>query len=319
MSPGLNPENKEAEPGKDYIMNLLITGAWQEASNYIPMLEKQGHSVRFLKCEADELPCNPIWVEGIIGNAIFLYHDIVKFTALRYIQLTSAGLDRIPMDYVNEHGIIIHNARDVYSVPMAELAVAGVLQLFKDMTGFYENQKNHLWKKNRELRELAGKTVSIIGCGSVGTECAKRFKAFETTVIGVNDVVRENKYYDNIVGIRQLDQILSVSDIVIISVPLTDKTKGLINSTRLDKMKKETILVNLARGAVVVTKDLLAALNKNIIGGAVLDVFENEPLDKNSPLWDLDNVIITPHNSFVSENNNRRMSSQILNNLYSLT
>lgn len=300
-------------------MNLLITGAWQEASNYIPILEKQGHSVRFLNCEADELPCNPIWVEGIIGNLIFLYHDIEKFTALRYIQLTSAGLDRVPMDYVNEHRIIIHSARDVYSVPMAELAVAGVLQLFKDMTGFYENQKNHLWKKNRELRELAGKTVSIIGCGSVGTECAKRFKAFETTVIGVNDVVRENKYYDNIVGIRQLDQILSVSDIVIISVPLTDKTKGLINSTRLDKMKKETILVNLARGAVVVTKDLLAALNKNIIGGAVLDVFENEPLDKNSPLWDLDNVIITPHNSFVSENNNRRMSSQILNNLYSLT
>ena len=300
-------------------MNLLITGAWQEAPDYIPILEKQGHSVRFLKCEADELPCNPIWVEGIICNAIFLYHDIDKFTALRYIQLTSAGLDRVPMDYVNEHRIIIHSARDVYSVPMAELAVAGVLQLFKDMTGFYENQKNHLWKKNRELRELAGKTVSIIGCGSVGTECAKRFKAFETTVIGVNDVVRENKYYDNIVGIRQLDQILSVSDIVIISVPLTDKTKGLINSTRLDKMKKETILVNLARGAVVVTKDLLAALNKNIIGGAVLDVFENEPLDKNSPLWDLDNVIITPHNSFVSENNNRRMSSQILNNLYSLT
>lgn len=300
-------------------MNLLITGAWQEAPDYIPILEKQGHSVRFLKCEADELPCNPIWVEGIICNAIFLYHDIDKFTALRYIQLTSAGLDRVPMDYVNEHRIIIHSARDVYSVPMAELAVAGVLQLFKDMTGFYENQKNHLWKKNRELRELAGKTVSIIGCGSVGTECAKRFKAFETTVIGVNDVVRENKYYDNIVGIRQLDQILSVSDIVIISVPLTDKTKGLINSTRLDKMKKETILVNLARGAVVVTKDLLAALNKNIIGGAVLDVFENEPLDKNSPLWDLDNVIITPHNSFVSEKNNRRMSSQILNNLYSLT
>ena len=300
-------------------MNLLITGAWLEAADYIPILKKKGHSIRFLECETEVLPCNPEWVEGIIGNGIFLYHHIETFTNLRYIQLTSAGFDRVPMDYVNEHRITIHNARDVYSVPMAELAVAGVLQLFKDMTGFYENQKNHVWKKNRELRELAGKTIVIIGCGSVGTECAKRFKAFETIVIGVNDVVKENKYYDNIVGICQLDQVLGNSDVVIIAVPLTDKTKGLINSTRLDKMKKETILVNLARGAVVVTKDLLAALNKNIIGGAVLDVFENEPLDKNSPLWDLDNVIITPHNSFVSENNNRRMSSQILNNLYSLT
>ena len=300
-------------------MNLLITGAWQEAAKYIPILKKQSHSICFLECETEVLPCNPVWVEGIIGNGIFLYHHIETFTNLRYIQLTSAGFDRVPMDYVNEHRITIHNARDVYSVPMAELAVAGVLQQFKDMTGFYENQKNHVWKKNRELRELAGKTIVIIGCGSVGTECAKRFKAFETTVIGVNDVVKENKYYDNIVGICQLDQVLGNSDVVIIAVPLTDKTKGLINAARLNKMKKETILINLARGAVVVTKDLIAALNKNIIGGAVLDVFENEPLDENSPIWDLRNVIITPHNSFVSDNNNRRMSSLILKNLCSLS
>lgn len=300
-------------------MNLLITGAWQEAANYIPILKKQSHSICFLECETEVLPCNPVWVEGIIGNGIFLYHHIETFTNLRYIQLTSAGFDRVPMDYVNEHRITIHNARDVYSVPMAELAVAGVLQLFKDMTGFYENQKNHVWKKNRELRELAGKTIVIIGCGSVGTECAKRFKAFETIVIGVNDVVKENKYYDNIVGICQLDQVLGNSDVVIIAVPLTDKTKGLINAARLNKMKKEAILINLARGAVVVTKDLIAALHKNSIGGAVLDVFENEPLDESNPIWDLRNVIITPHNSFVSDNNNRRMSSLILKNLCSLS
>ena len=300
-------------------MNLLITGAWQEAADYIPILKKKGHSIRFLECETEVLPCNPEWVEGIIGNGIFLYHHIETFTNLRYIQLTSAGFDRVPMDYVNEHRITIHNARDVYSVPMAELAVAGVLQLFKDMTGFYENQKNHVWKKNRELRELAGKTIVIIGCGSVGTECAKRFKAFETIVIGVNDVVKENKYYDNIVGICQLDQVLGNSDVVIIAVPLTDKTKGLINAARLNKMKKEAILINLARGAVVVTKDLIAALHKNSIGGAVLDVFENEPLDESNPIWDLRNVIITPHNSFVSDNNNRRMSSLILKNLCSLS
>ena len=255
----------------------------------------------------------------LVCNAIFLYHDIAKFTALRYIQLTSAGIDRVPVDYVNKHSIIMHSARGVYSVPMAELAIAGILQMFKGMTGFYENQKNHLWKKNRELRELAGKTVAIIGCGSVGTECAKRFKAFETTVIGVNNTVKENKYFDKITGIRQLGRVLSHSDIVVITVPLTEKTNGLINAARIKKMKKEAILVNLARGAVVVTEDLVMALNENMIGGAVLDVFENEPLDENSPLWDFDNVIITPHNSYVGENNNRRMSSQILNNLRSLS
>ena len=131
--------------------------------------------------------------------------------------------------------------------------------------------------------------------------------------------IYENKYYDNIVGICQLDQVLGNSDVVIIAVPLTDKTKGLINAARLNKMKKEAILINLARGAVVVTKDLIAALHKNSIGGAVLDVFENEPLDESNPIWDLRNVIITPHNSFVSDNNNRRMSSLILKNLCSLS
>ena len=296
-------------------MNLLITGSWQEAADYIPLLEKQGHSIRFLECEADELPCDPIWVEGIIGNGIFLYQDIEKFTNLRYIQLTSAGVDRVPMDYVSKHSIIIHNAGGVYSVPMAEMAIAGILQIFKGMTGFYENQKNHLWKKNRELRELAGKVIAIIGCGNVGTECAKRFKAFGTTVIGVNDNARENKHYDKIIETSQLDRVLGYSDIVVITVPLTEKTIGLMNAARIKKMKKEAILVNLARGAVVVTEDLVVALNKNMIGGAVLDVFEDEPLDENSPLWDLHNVIITPHNSFVGENNNRRMNSLILNNL----
>jgi phosphoglycerate dehydrogenase-like enzyme len=300
-------------------MNFLITGAWQEATNYIPILKEQGHPVHFLKREMDALPCSPVWVEGIIGNGIFHYHHIEAFTNLRYIQLTSAGFDRIPMDYINEHGIIIKNARGVYSVPMAELAIAGVLQIFKEMTGFYENQKKHLWKKNRKLRELAGQTVAIIGCGSVGTECAKRFKAFETTIIGVNDVVKENEHYDRITDIGQLDQVLGLSDIVVVTVPLTDKTNGLINAAQINKMKRNALLVNLARGAVVVTKDLIAALNKNIIGGAVLDVFENEPLDENSPLWDMHNVIITPHNSFVGNNNNRRMSCLIMKNLCSLS
>ena len=296
-------------------MNLLITGAWQESSDYIPILMQQGHSVHYLEFEKDELPCHPTWVEGIIGNGIFLYHSIEEFSNLRYIQLTSAGFDRVPMDYVKEHRITIHNARGVYSVPMAELVIAGVLHLIKEMADFYKNQKNHLWEKNWGIRELAGKTVTIIGCGSVGTACAKRFKAFETTVIGVNVTVKESNYYDTITEINKLDEILGISDIVVIAVPLTEATKGLINSARIRNMKKGAILVNVARGAVVVTEDLVAALNNKKVGGAVLDVFENEPLNEDNPLWEMSNVIITPHNSFVGEGNNKRLSSLIMKNL----
>ena len=109
-------------------MNLLITGAWQDARAQIPALEKMGHSVKFLQYEKDALPCGYDWAEGIVCNGLFLHHPIEKFENLTYIQLTSAGFDRVPMDYVREKGIEIHNARGVYSVPMAEFALAGVLQ-----------------------------------------------------------------------------------------------------------------------------------------------------------------------------------------------
>ena len=127
-------------------MNLLITGAWQHASMFIPKLIEQGHEVFFLQNEADVLPCNPEWVEGIIGNGIFLQHPISSFPNLKFIQLTSAGFDRVPMDYVKENGIEIHNARGVYSVPIAEFAVAGVLELYKGMKEFQKNQKEKKWE-----------------------------------------------------------------------------------------------------------------------------------------------------------------------------
>ena len=161
-------------------MNLLITGAWQQAEENIPRLVEMGHDVAFLQNESDPLPCDPAWVEGIVGNGIFQSHPIENFTNLRYIQLTSAGYDRVPMDYVEEHGIQIHNARGVYSVPMAEFALWGVLSLYKHADFFAANQKAHAWEKNRTLLELAGKTVLVVGFGSVGAACAKTdgIKAF---------------------------------------------------------------------------------------------------------------------------------------------
>ena len=214
-------------------MNLLITGAWQQAKEYIAIIEQRGHKVCFLQFGKDELPCDPAWVEGIIGNGIFLSHNIEKFTNLKYIQLTSAGFDRVPMSYVSEHSIEMHNARGVYSIPMAEFALAGVLQLYKQMSVFNEYQKEHQWIKNRNIREIAGKIVAIIGCGSVGTECAKRFKAFDTTVIGVDIAVRKDTSYDCMKHLSKLDEVLKYSDIIVITVPLTDVTRCLLNKERL--------------------------------------------------------------------------------------
>lgn len=294
-------------------MNLLVTGAWQNAKEYIEKIEKKGHCVAFQQQEKDKLGVEYDWVEGIIGNGIFLSHPIEKFTNLKYIQLTSAGYDRVPMDYVKKKKIEIYNARGVYSIPMAEFAVAGVLQLYKQTRFFAENQKAHQWIKHRGLLELNGKTVCIVGCGNVGTECAKRFGAFGCELIGVDLYPREDKHYQNIVGLNDLDNVLPEIDILVLTVPLTEETYHLINEDQIQKLKNGAVIVNIARGAVIDASAIVRHNEK--LGGVVLDVFEKEPLKEQNLLWDMENVIVTPHNSFVGEYNQKRLSDVIIRNL----
>ena len=294
-------------------MNLLITGAWAGAKENIAILKKLGHSVCFMQYETDDIPCGYAWVEGIICNRLFLNHSIEKFINLKYVQLTSAGYDRVPLEYVQEHQIEIHNAKGVYSIPMAEFALCGVLQIYKQSHFFYENQRKHKWEKHRELLELLEKQVCIIGCGSVGTECAKRFSAFGCNVIGIDLYPRKDVYYRHMYGIEKLNIIFSNSDIIILTLPLTESTRHLINKERIDSMKQGAILVNIGRGGLLDTEILKHKLPE--LGGAVLDVFENEPLDENDELWELDNVIITPHNSFVGDGNRERLRQIIFENL----
>ena len=291
-------------------MNLLITGAWSEAKEHIAEIERMGHKVAFLQQEKEQLPCAYEWVEGVICNGLFLHHPISLFTNLRYIQLTSAGYDRVPMKEVERRRIKIHNARGVYSIPMAEFAMAGVLELYKDMARFRIQQERHEWIKNREIREMAGSKVVIVGCGSVGTECAKRFKAFDCRVIGVDVIVRGDSWYDKIIKIEEIDEELQGADVVVLTVPLTEETRGLIDERRLKLIGEQGILVNIARGGIVDRK-ALEAWN----GYAVLDVFEEEPLEGDSPLWEKEGVIVTPHNSFVGSGNGKRMLNVILGSL----
>ena len=295
-------------------MKLLITGAWQCTQEQLNNLQQMGHSIVFMQNEKDELPCFYEEVEGAICNGLFLYHSIEKFTSLRYIQLTSAGFDRVPMDYVKAHDIQIFNARGVYSIPMAEFAISGVLQLYKQAKFFHENQKRGVWEKHRGLLELFGKTVCIVGCGNVGTECAKRFQAFGCKVIGVDLYPREDIAYEKIYSLVKIEDCLTQSDVVVLTLPLTEETRGMMSQQRFSVMKDKSILVNIARGAVVDELALLKALDEKLLG-AVLDVFEEEPLSPDNQLWKTENVIITPHNSFVGDGNADRLEQSILESL----
>lgn len=283
-------------------MKLLITGAWQTSPEQINKIKEMGHEVVFMQNEKDNLPCPAETIEGVICNGLFLHHPIEEFAALRYIQVTSAGLDRVPLKYVEEHNIELYNARGVYSIPMAEHALVGVLQLYKQSRSFYENQKAHKWEKKKDLLELNGKRVLIIGFGSVGKECAKRFEAFGCEVVGLD-----------IDTIGRLKEEAEKADVMVLTLPLTEETRGMIDESVLSVMKDTAILVNIARGSIVDEKALIKALPN--LGGAVLDVFETEPLSDDSPLWDMNNVILTPHNSFAGDGDAERLDEVIVLNL----
>ena len=201
-----------------------------------------------------------------------------------------------------------------YSIPMAEFALCGVLALYKKMDFFLRNQKEHRWDKHRGVLELYSKNVLVVGAGNVGQECAKRFTAMGCTVYGADIYPVQSEAFIEVLPMTELDNLLAEADVVILTLPLTDETRYLFNKSKFDKMKNGSVLVNISRGAVVNTDDLVNAL-KEKLGGAVLDVFETDPLPEDSPLWNMENVIITPHNSFVGEGNNERLFKVIIKNL----
>lgn len=293
-------------------MNVLVTGAFQLNSEELAALEAAGHKV-FLHPDERASVEQPERYEAVVCNGLFLYNPIERFTNLRLIKLTSAGLDRVPLDYIRAHSIELHNAAGVYSVPMAEFAVCGILQLYKQSRFFAANQAQHRWEKHRGLLELSGKRVCILGCGDVGREIAKRLKAFGCRVTGVNRTVRVLPDFDAVLPQDALPDAAAVCDILICCLALTLETRDIVSKEVFDRLPVSAVFVNVARGALADETALTAWLQSG--GHAVLDVFEEEPLPETSPLWDMENVILTPHNSFVGDGNRARLWETIKENL----
>ena len=285
-------------------MNILMTGVFQLNSNELAELETAGHIV-FVHPDERAPVEQPERYEAVVCNGLFLYNPIERFTNLRLIQLTSAGLDRVPLDYIHAHGIELHNAAGVYSIPMAEFAVCGILQLYKQSRFFAANQKTNRWEKHRSLLEMSAKRVCVLGCGDVGREIAKRLKAFDCRITSVNRTVRVLPDFDEVLPLDKLPDVAAACDILICCIALTPETRGIVSKRIFDRLSADAIFVNVARGTLADESALTAWLQNG--GHAVLDVFEEEPLSENSPLWDMESVILTPHNSFVGDGNRARL------------
>lgn len=254
-------------------------------------------------------------IEVLVCYNPFNFLDITKLHKLKWIQLSSIGIDQVPKQYLLEKQILLTNNKGGYSIPMGEWVVLKILEMLKRSKSFYKKQDRKLWKIDTSIIELYGKTIGFIGTGSIAYESAKRLTGFEANIYGLNTTGRSVEYFDKCFSISEFDYFLSLCDILVLTIPYTEKTHHLLNESKFKIMKDGVYLVNVSRGSIINESDLIKYLKNGKIRFAALDVFENEPLSENNPLWDLDNVIITPHNSWVSEMRNERRYNVIYENM----
>ncbi len=239
---------------------------------------------------------------------------LARIPGLRWVHTISAGVDHLLFPELRESETILTNASGVFNVPIAETVMAYILAVVKRLPEFWARQRERRWEK-LPLRELRGLTVGIVGLGDIGAEVARLCRAFGMRVLGLRRHPAPSDAADEVMPPDRLHDLLARSDFVVIAVPLTAETRGMIGRAELAAMKPDAWLINISRGAIVDEDALVEALREGRIGGACLDVFAQEPLPPESPLWDLPNVIITPHNSWSSPRIEEREIDLFLENL----
>lgn len=214
---------------------------------------------------------------------------------LKWIQSLSAGVDMLPLAKLAERDIILTNVRGAHKIQMAEHVIWSMLMLLRQGGVFVRQQDQKLFSAKPKVDEMYGKTVCIVGAGTIGREIARKCSAFDMTVYGISRSGRPDPAFSKVGTLEEMPEILELSDIVVVVLPLTSDTKNFVNANFINSMKQGSLLINAARGPVTNEQELLNALQNGKIAAAALDVFVQEPLPEDSPFWGLENVFITPH------------------------
>lgn len=238
---------------------------------------------------------------------------------LRWMHLPNAGVDHPVFGWLLDKGVRLTTSSGANAEPIAQTTIAALLMLARRFPLWLAAQRRHEWAPQvltDPPRDLRGQTMVIVGLGAIGAHIARLARTLGLHVIGVRRRSRtEHDHVEEIHPPGALLDLLPRADWLVLTCPLTDATRGLIDAAALARLPARAHLLNVGRGPVVDEPALIAALQTGRLAGAYLDVFETEPLPADSPLWDLPNVIITPHDSSISTGNRARVSELFLQNL----
>ena len=254
-----------------------------------------------LVCAPQEaLPGQPVtqedvdWAQVILGNvpAVMLHGS----PALEWLQTNSAGVEAYIQPGVLAGDTLLTNATGAYGLAIAEHMLGMLLELFKKLELYRDAQKSGAWQSQGAVKAVYGSTVLVLGMGDIGGEFAARCKALGAKVIGVRRSPRPcPEYADEVHLLEDLDSLLPQADVVAVTLPGTDATRGLMSRERLAKMKEGAVLLNVGRGFIVDTEALCDALERGHLSGAGVDVTDPEPLPPTHRLWNIPTAVVTPH------------------------
>lgn len=271
---------------------LLITVPCREAVKERLLAEFGGdYAITFAQEDKEIIAREIVSAEVIVGEPDPRLLPAAE--KLRWMQITWAGADRYTKDFPET--VTLTNASGAFGRIISEYTLGMILAQYKQLHKYYVNQKKKLWEDLGYERSLLGKKVLILGTGNVGSNIAQKLHAFGTCNVGINRSGREAAHFDEIHTMDSLDALLPQADILIGALPKATGTVGLLDYRRLKLLKPDALLVNVGRGTMIVTKDLEAVLAEGHLSGAILDVVDPEPLPEDSPLWDCDRVLLTPH------------------------
>lgn len=227
--------------------------------------------------------------------------DLVQLAKkLKWIMVLSSGIDELPFEALKKREIIITNSRGIHKIPMAEYALSMLMQTTRKTKTLIEHEQKHIWDRTVKVNEISGRTITVVGTGSIGQEVARLAKAFNMNTIGVSRSGRAVEFFDEVKKAEDLSIVLEESDFIVSVLPSTEKTKQFYKLEHFKAMKEDAIFLNMGRGDAVADEVIIEAMNSQEIAHAILDVFNEEPLPEDHPFWEMENITVTPHLSGIS-------------------